>query len=162
MMKKKLILCSLLGGLIIVSAAIVLNSCKKDNEANEDLNLPTIEIVLNGDTGQCPYCGEVIEIGQNHVHYFSPMQEETRHSGQLTWGSMYMTNETGEDVPNNLGNIEHPFPVDFCETYLDLPLGTHVCRYATEHICHRHIVCYKNGYDDNTDRSWHIGGGLEP
>ena len=174
MKKKRLLKFLLVGGLMITSAAISLSSCTKDNEANEDLeSLPTIQTIIYGDRDPslgfiCPYCGELVPSGGRHVHHFSPKnkEENTLPSNWavlgLTWGSMTMTNDAGEVVPNNLGNRQHPFEVDYCETYWNLPPGGHVCGYAVEKIYHRHYVEYAlstNGYDGYTHNEWHVGGG---
>ena len=167
MKKTKLILFSLVANVMI--SALCLSSCKKDNEAKESLNLPTIETVIYGDCNaelgiECPYCGMTIEPNHYHEHHFSPMQGEPLPNDYLTWGSMFITNEAGEVVPNNLGNMEHPFPVDYCENYL--PDGVHTCRYCAEKIYHRHTVIYSvepGGYEGNSNRwGWHVGGGFMP
>ena len=164
MKKIKLILFPLMVSVMI--SAVCLSSCKKDNEAKESLNLPTIETVIYGDCDselgiECPYCGGMIEPDHYHEHHFSPMQGDLL-SDNLEWGSMYITNETGEVVPNNLGDIEHPFPVDYCENNLSDDI--HVCRYCAEKIYHKHRVIYsvESGYDSYTSKWIHIGGGFMP
>ena len=166
MKKAKLIHFSLVACVMMISA-LCLSSCKKDNEAKEGLKLPTIESVIYGDCNdelsvECPYCGGSIEPGHYHEHHFSPMQGESPLSDDLTWGSMFMTNEAGEVVPNNLGDIEHPFPVDYCENNLSDDI--HVCRYCAEKIYHKHRVIYsvESGYDSYTSKWIHIGGGFMP
>ena len=169
MKKIKLILFPLVASVMMIST-VCLSSCKKNNETKEGLNLPTIETVIYGDCDselgiECPYCSGMIEPDHYHEHHFSPMQGDPLLSDNLEWGSMFITNEAGEVVPNNLGNKEHPFPVDYCENFL--PDGVHVCRYCAEKIYHRHTVIYsveQGGFDDNYIRfgGWHLGGGFMP
>ena len=55
-MKKRLLMFLLVGGLMITSA-ISLSSCKKNNEANEDLSsLPVVETTLDVDRDYGFYC----------------------------------------------------------------------------------------------------------
>lgn len=143
MMKKRLLKLLLVGGLVI-SSVISLNSCKKNNEANEDLNsLPVIETTLNVDRDWgfiCPYCGETVVIPNvpnpedYHWHLFGYR-------------------------PGH----EFEFEVDDCERAYNLPEGYHICPYAVEGRPHAHTFVYvleggtgPNGYITN---SWHVGGG---
>ena len=145
-MKKRLLMFLLVGGLMITSA-ISLSSCKKNNEANEDLNsMPVVEssVQLSRDGVNygfyCPYCGTTIVVpnvpspNDYHWHLF---------------GSIY-------------GNDEG-FAVDDCERAYNLPQGYHICPYAVEGRPHAHTFIYvleggtgPNGYITN---SWHVGGG---
>ena len=169
MKKINLILFPIVASVMMISA-VCLSSCKKDNEAKGSLNLPTIETVIYGDCDaelgvECPYCSGMIEPDHYHEHHFSPMQGEPLPDDCLTWGSMFITNEAGEVVPNNQGNLDHPFSVDYCENYL--PDGVHTCRYCAEKIYHRHKVIYSmepGGYNGNSNKygGWHLGGGFMP
>ena len=138
MMKKNLLKLLLVGGLVI-SSAIGLSSCKKNNEANEDLNsLPVVETIAAGDRDfglYCPYCGEIITVNTtDHWHLFG-----------------YKPGHPYE------------FAVTDCERAYSLPSGYHYCPYAAEGRVHAHQIVYEldggvgpNGHIDN---SWHVGGG---
>ena len=142
-MKKNLLKLLLVGGLV-VSSAIGLSSCKKNNEANEDLNsLPKVEttVTLDRDWGfYCPYCGETIIVPNvanpqdYHWHLFG-----------------------------SKNGYDQGFAVTDCERAYNLPEGYHVCPYAVEGRPHAHTFVYileggtgPNGYITN---SWHVGGG---
>lgn len=145
-MKKRFLMFLLVGGLMITSA-ISLSSCKKNNEANEDLNsMPVVEssVQLSRDGVNygfyCPYCGTTIIVPNApgpedyHWHLFG-------------------------DRPGH----EHEFDVMDCERAYNLPEGYHICPYAVEGRAHAHTFIYvleggtgPNGYITN---SWHVGGG---
>ena len=185
MKTKRLLKLLLVGGLMITSAAISLNSCKK-SDADREPNLLTVETVVytDDDSGhvsgiECPYCQRVIMPGDTHTHHFSPKMGEKElpiYPPNLKWGVLDSIDDNGNvvyDLDNNgnpmtpihqrMGNIDKPFPVDYCE--IDFPKGVHVCRYCAEKIYHRHTIVYsleRGENDGNFHKSWHIGGGAEP
>ena len=151
-MKKRQLLKFLLVGCIIITSAISISSCKKSNEASEDLNsLPVVETPIFGDrVGDfayvCPYCQDTNHLIEPdspiHWHLFEP-------------GGMPPTS-----LPMEYDSM-YPFPVNYCEVAWNLPNGGHVCRYAVEGMRHGHALhfhYYENGYDGYTANSWHVGG----
>lgn len=142
-MKKRLLKLLLVGGLVI-SSVIGLNSCKKNNEANEDLkSMPTIETTVAGDREYgfyCPYCGTTIIVPN-----VSNPEDEHWH----LFGAIY-----GHD---------EGFAVDDCERAYNLPSGYHICPYAVEGRPHRHRIIFELeggvGPNGQITNSWHVGGG---
>ena len=118
MMKKNLFKLLLVGGLV-VSSVISLNSCKKNNEANEDLSsLPVVETTLDVDRDYgfyCPYCGEMVVVPNV---------------------------QNPEDYHWHLFGVRPGHPVEFevtdCERAYNLPEGYHICPYAVEGRAHAH------------------------
>ena len=158
-MKKKGLLMALVAGLMITSA-IGLGSCKKNQtESNAD-NVPTVVTTVfdrDGSSRECPYCHVMLPPGTtNHYHNF------------------------GIDVFGNEGD----FPVDGCQNHPEHPecdcvysgglLGDEatIARYLVAHPewtyedaysmtlprFHRHIITIE--LPSNFHNDAHVGGGV--
>ena len=136
MMKKKLLLCSLVASLMITSV-LVFNSCDKDKENDE--MVPTVDNVIVIDRDEdlplyyiCPYCGDTLppivapytDYNPSHIHWFLG------------------PNDSLQDCT--------------------LPNNTNFCRYLQEGRRHRHRIRYfresHDGYDGGIYNQWHVGG----
>jgi len=175
MKKNRLLNFLLVGGLLITSAAISFSSCKKNNEADEDLNLPLVETVLdNRDWSfMCPYCTKEIPANGYHMHHFSPREgENTLPSNweelHLTWGSLDSLDQYGNIVYEDdgvtpmhqrTGNRAKPFTVEFCESISSY----HFCPWCAQKIYHRHKITFTPSTNPQITNGYHVGGGtLEP
>ena len=176
MKKNRLLKFLLVGGLIITSAAISLSSCKKNNEAEEDLNLPMGEDIMcvdrDGFNYMCPYCFKIVPPGGYHMHHFSPQEgQNTLPSNweilNLTWGSLDSLDQYGNIVYEDdgvtpmhqrMGNRAKPFTVEYCES---ITPGYHFCPWCAEKVYHRHKITYDPSTIPQITNGYHVGGGTE-
>ena len=136
-MKRNLLLSFLVASMLLTSA-LSLNSCKKnDTNANID-GVPTVETIvpLRDDFFfECPYCHDHILSGDmGHLHHFVPN------------GSSWIMLDADSVFMENRG----------CE----IPENPNYCPYAAQHRFHRHHIYYiLHGPDGGYHNLWHVGGG---
>ena len=171
-MKKKVLIPLLVAGMMVASV-VSLDSCKKEQEQQKNLqtyfengDAPCVEQVFTRDDGAelvCPYCDIPLLPGDIHWHAFGPKPDIIPDSVFRPGEPLGVT-----DCSNTIGMraclysgllIHNQAVIDYLVDTLHVT--PEIADIMTWPRFHGHLIRYNLfGPDGGMDNHWHVGGGL--